>query len=341
MALRVGVIGLGVGEQHVIGWDKDPRADVTALCDIDAAKLEEVSARHPGKRQTAVPADILDDPEIDAVSIASYDDAHHEQVVRALANGKHVFCEKPLCLSETELNEIAEALSRAPDLCLSSNLILRMSPRFRDLRSRISDGRLGQVFHVEGDYNYGRLHKLTDGWRGRIPDYSVTKGGGVHMVDLLQWLSRQRVTEVSAYATNLTSGGAESPQVHTAVALLHFDNGLVGKVASNFACVHPHFHRLMIYGTNATFENRMGDAILYSSRDPLEEPQYLDTEYPGVTKGGLISSFIDEISGSGRPEVSAFDSLHCMAVCIAIDESIRTGKCTRVAMPEMPRNKQD
>jgi len=57
---------------------------------------------------------------------------------------------------------------------------------------------MGELFYLEGDYNYGRLHKFTTGWRGEIPFYSVTYGGAIHLIDLLIWLSEGKVSEVIA-----------------------------------------------------------------------------------------------------------------------------------------------
>ena len=116
MTLRAGIIGLGVGEGHIGGYERDPRCRVVALCDIDEQRLAAVGARHPGRRLATDPRSILDDPEIDVVSIASYDDVHHAQVLAALAAGKHVFVEKPLCVHDQEFAEICDALRRAPEL---------------------------------------------------------------------------------------------------------------------------------------------------------------------------------------------------------------------------------
>ena len=97
------------------------------------------------------------------------------------------FCEKPLCLSYDELLSIRRALARNANLRISTNTVLRMSQRFRDIHERVAKGELGTLYYVEADYNYGRLEKITHGWRGEMPDYSVMLGGGIHMVDLLLW----------------------------------------------------------------------------------------------------------------------------------------------------------
>ena len=111
---------------------------------------------------------VVDDPSIDIVSIASFDDAHAAQVMRALDRGKHVFVEKPLCLTVEEFRAMEGRLTDNPKLRLSSNLILRASPRFIDLRQRIGEGGFGRLFNIEADYLYGRLEKLTAGWRSHI-----------------------------------------------------------------------------------------------------------------------------------------------------------------------------
>ncbi|MGB8182594.1 MAG: Gfo/Idh/MocA family oxidoreductase, partial [Stellaceae bacterium] len=147
--LRAAVIGLGVGEQHIAGYEADPRCQVVALCDTDAAKLAEVGARHRGKRLTGDPTALLAEPGIDVVSIASYDDAHHAQVVAALETGKHVFVEKPICLTAEELADIRGRLAVRPYQRLSSNLILRRAPRFAWLRDQVRAGALGAPYYLE------------------------------------------------------------------------------------------------------------------------------------------------------------------------------------------------
>ena len=130
MTLRVGIIGLGVGERHIDGFSKDPRCEVVSICDFNPRKLKDVSSRHPNISTYKDANLVLDDPEIDVVSIASYDNHHYNQIVRAAMNGKHIFVEKPLCLLGEEFQDVAGVMAKHSDLQLSSNLILRRSPRF-------------------------------------------------------------------------------------------------------------------------------------------------------------------------------------------------------------------
>jgi predicted dehydrogenase len=331
VTLRVGVLGLGVGEQHVEAFRAHPDCRVASVADPDAAKLAMAAQKWPDIARHGDPEAVIDDPGIDLVCVASPDDAHYAQIVRALRAGKHVFAEKPLCLFEEHSQAIWRLLQGAPELRLSSNTVLRRSPRFRDLRARIERGDLGDVYMVDADYNYGRLWKLTEGWRGGIKDYSVMLGGGVHVVDLAMWLTARRIVEVHAFGSDIASRGSRFAGSDVVVAAVKFEDGAVGKIAANFGCVEPHFHRLSVYGTQATFENARGAARLYRSRDPQQPPEELSTPYPAVAKGALVPSFIDAILRGGRPDVDEDEVFETMAVCHAIDRSLAEGAPVRVS----------
>jgi len=330
----VGVIGLGVGEQHALAFAAHPDCRLVAVCDRDSVRLSDVAARIPACRHYGRAEDLIDDPEVAVVSVASNDNDHYRQVIRALRNGKHVFSEKPLCLSADELQNIREAWHDAKGARLSTNTILRRSPRFQWLKNAIAGGKFGTVYCVEADYVYGRLHKLSDGWRGRIPGYSVMLGGGIHMIDLLLWVTGQRPREVVAYASGLASRDTSFQGNDLALALLQFESGLVAKVGANFASVHPHFHRFLVYGTEATFENVPGNptapARLWTSRDSMQPPQALEVAYPGVGKGDLIPAFVDAVCGGGSPEIHEEEVFTTVSVCLAIDQAIRERRAVTV-----------
>ena len=324
--LYAGIIGLGVGEQHITGYGANSRFEVLALCDSDIEKLEEVGSRHKQYRLTNNPDEILLDPRINVVSIATYDDVHARQIIQALENGKHVFVEKPLCLFLDEAVDIANTLRKNTDLKLSSNLILRCSTRFKELKAKILAGELGEVYAIEADYNYGRIDKLTNGWRGKLDFYSVFLGGGVHMVDLIRWLTGAQVEKVYATGNQVATATSRFRHPDYVSALLTLDNGIRAKVSANYGCVHPHFHGLTVYGTKATFINALPDARLITSRDPERLTEVISTPYPGCVKSDLIGDFLGEIIGEGLMEVTAEEVFRTMAVCFAAEESLKTGQ---------------
>jgi predicted dehydrogenase len=325
MTLRAGVIGLGVGEAHIAGYAAHPGTEVVAVSDIDPARLEEVGARHPGLRLEPDPDALLDDPGIDVVSVASYDDAHFAQVSRALRNGKHVFVEKPLCLAPDEARALHELRAAHPRLRMSSNLPLRLSPRFLALRDALAAGRLGRIFYAEADYEYGRLWKLTEGWRGRLPYYSVVLGGAVHVVDLLLWLTGERVVRVTAHGNRIATEGTQFRFDDFVIAVLECASGTILKVTANFACVQPHFHALKLFGTEGTFVNGREAGTLWLGRDDDPRAETIDAPYPGVLKGDLIASFVEAILTGGDAVVTEDDVFATMDVLFAIEQAAGSG----------------
>ncbi|RPH73260.1 gfo/Idh/MocA family oxidoreductase, partial [bacterium] len=228
--INAGIIGLGVGERHVAALHAHPACRVVALCDWNKEKLRSVGLSYPNVRLTESADNLLSADDIDIVSIASWDDYHATQIVQAIRSGKHVFAEKPLCMNIAELQAIREELCAHPNVKLGCNLILRRCPRFVELRRRIRAGEMGRIFSLEADYDYGRMHKIVDGWRGRIDNYSVFLGGGVHMVDLILWLVGKRVTEVVAWGNRIATEGTSFRYEDYVVAMLRFEDGTLGKV---------------------------------------------------------------------------------------------------------------
>ena len=333
--LSAAVIGLGVGERHVVGYERHPRCEVKALCDINPEVLNKLAQRHEGKSLTTEPEVILEDPRIDIVSIASYDDSHEKLVVEALRKGKHVFVEKPLCLTRNELENIVHTLNQRPELNLSSNLILRRAPRFIELRERISSGRFGKTYHFEGSYDYGRLHKLVNGWRGKIPNYSVTHGGGIHLIDLILWLSGKKIAMVHGVGNRAPTEGSIFDGPSLTSSILKFEDGTTAQITSNYASMTPHHHKLSVYGTLCTFEQSHLGAAYFSSRNREEEPELVDSAYPGTEKGDLLCNFVDSILGIEPAAITAREVIEAMSVSLAIDESSDTVEPLGVKYPEL------
>ena len=322
--LKAGIIGLGVGERHIASYQSDARCQVVALCDMNPKRLQEVGANNPDCRLTQNAEEILTDPEIDVVSIASYDTYHCEQVVTAVKAGKHVFVEKPLCLHDEEFECIDAALLQHPDVQLSSNLILRRAPQFQLVKERIESGEFGRLFYLEGDYNYGRIQKITEGWRGQIPFYSVSHGGAIHLIDLILWLSGGQVEKVLAVGNQIATETTQFQYPDLVTALLKFEDGMTAKVSANFGCVCPHHHALAVYGTQASFIHNFQGGAFYQSRDPKDPAEKVHLAYESSQKGGVQQAFVGQILDGTPAEVSKGDVMNAMAVSLAVERSLRS-----------------
>ncbi len=324
--LNAGVIGLGVGERHIAGYERHPLCRVTRLADFSDEKRADVATRHPDRHIDSDAFDVLNDPEIDVVSIATYDQHHFEQIMQALNQDKHIFVEKPLVLKEAHAEQVRAQLRQKPHLRMSSNLILRRCPRFLWLKREIEAGRMGQIFHINADYQYGRIEKLLSGWRGQLPGYSLVMGGAVHMVDLVLWLTGARPVDVQAMGNSIATGDEGIANHDLVQAQIRFDSGLIASVGCNGGCVHPHFHKLEVYGTEASFVNGLESAFVYRSRDPGIPPEQITEAYPGVDKGDLLEDFVEAVLRDHEPEVGADAVFSALSVCFAIERAARTGR---------------
>lgn len=325
--LGVGVVGLGVGERHARAFAAHPACELRSLFDLDLSRSSTLASSLPPAATAASYEAMLSDPSIQVVAIASFDDAHYGQVVAALDAGKHVFVEKPLSRTLDELVDVKRRWSAAGGrLHLRSNLVLRAAPAYRWLRDQVAAGTFGEVYSFDGDYLYGRIHKITDGWRAAVDNYSVIEGGGVHLIDLMLWLTRQRPRAVTAAGSSVATRGSAFRYNDFVAATFDFDSGLIARITANFGCVQPHQHVVRVFGTGATFAYDDAGARWWQSRDPRlgAEPVGLPALPPD--KGALVPEFVSAIVNDldDRDETQAvFDGI---AVCLAADRAVVSGR---------------
>lgn len=331
--LRVGVVGLGVGARHLDAYARDPRCEVVAVCDRDSERLAAAAAAVPGVRELREAHELLALPGLDAVSIASYDPDHAAQALAALHAGLHVMVEKPLCRTGAELEALAAAVEERPGLVLASNLVLRAAPLVRWLVASRAAGDLGTVYALDGDYLYGRLAKITDGWRGSVDGYSVMLGGGVHLVDVLMRVSGERPEWVEAAGSDLATRESPFAGDDLRCAQLGFPSGAIGRVTANFACVHGHQHVIRVFGTRATVISDDRGVRIQRERDPAPPARPLEVAALPLDKGALIPAFVSAALGETPADPGSAAELDLIAVCLAADRSRAEGRRVAVDYP--------
>jgi predicted dehydrogenase len=322
--LGVAVVGLGVGQSHARAYAHLDQCRLRWFYDLDLNRARTAASQFGGVDVAPAWDAILSDRTVDIVSIASYDDAHFEQVVQALGAGKHVFVEKPLCRTLEELKAVREAAC-ARHSHLASNLVLRAAPVYTWLREAIRDGRFGDVYAVDGDYLYGRLSKITQGWRTGVSDYSVMSGGGIHMIDLMMWLFRQRPARVTALGNRVCTSGTAFRYDDYQAATFQFGSPLIGRITANFGCVHPHQHVLRIFGTRATFLLDDQGPRVSHSRDSSSLDR-LDLATLPASKGALIPAFVERVLRRCDTAAEMQHEYDVISACVAAERAARLGE---------------
>jgi predicted dehydrogenase len=146
--------------------------------------------------------ELLADPEVGAVHIASPNPAHYEQAKRALEAGKHVLCEKPLAVTSKETAELAALAAKHPKLAAGVNYNVRFYPIAHEMRARIARGDIGKLLSVTGSYTQDWLLLPTDyNWRVE-PDGATNLRAvadiGTHWMDLAQFITGLKIEKVNA-----------------------------------------------------------------------------------------------------------------------------------------------
>ena len=326
--IKVGVIGLGVGEQHIIAYQKIPGVEVKSICDIDPKKLTAVANRRNISFRFSDYKKITQDSDIEVVSVCSFDNFHAEQVISAFDNGKHVFVEKPIALHRHESESIYNTYINSGKK-ISSNLILRTEPRFKAVKEMVSRGEFGDIVSIEGDYIHDILWKIQTGWRGKMDFYCVVYGGGIHLIDLMRWIIGKEISEVSSMGNKILTKGSGYRYYDVIYSLLRYENGTIGKTMSNFGPKRTKFHSLNIYGTKKTFINDRPEGKIFTG-DRIQDEINFKVPYPSHKKGDLIPDFIESIRQDKEAPISDKDIFRVMDICFAIWKSTLSGKIEKV-----------
>lgn len=184
--VRYGIIGAGAVSDyhHVPGIRLDSRSVLTAACDPNAALLEKRRSDWGINRLYTNYQDIANDPEVDAIIIATPNDTHHPIAMACLKAGKHLMCEKPLGLNFTESAEMYR-LARDNKLKHMTAFTYRFAPAMRYLRHLVKSGVLGEPRHFRSQ-RFLDLPETSWGWR----QYKARAGAGdlfdmtIHRIDL-------------------------------------------------------------------------------------------------------------------------------------------------------------
>ena len=146
--IKVGVVGLGYpGPNLVRNLYELPDAEVTVVCDQRLEAFERIANRYPSIRSATTFEQLIDDPELDAVAIATPVSSHYELAKQALEAGKHVFVEKPLASSSEEAVELAQ-LAETRQLVLMPGHTFLYSPPVNKVAELIASGELGQIYSI-------------------------------------------------------------------------------------------------------------------------------------------------------------------------------------------------
>ena len=313
--VRWGIIGVGdvTERKSGPGFQQAERSELVAVMRRNGALAADYARRHGVPRSYSSADELINDPEVDAVYVATPPDSHRDYVLRVAAAGKPVYVEKPMARSAAECEDMVSACARA-GVGLFVAYYRRAMPRFTTVKHLLDNGRIGELRSVVvRNEQPGALDDKADpGWR---VDPAISGGGyfvdlGSHTLDLLDWLLGP-VTHVSGAAAN--RGGRYGAE-DLVTAAFGFESGVEG-VGSWSYDSYQHMDEVEIRGTEGSlaFSCFADDPLRLTTAAGVEE---IDAPYPEVVQLPLIQAVVDGLTGRG---VSPSDGRSALRTARVID----------------------
>lgn len=358
--LRVGIIGTGwIAESHVESYKKMPDVEIVAGADLIPGKAEKFFKRYGVENVHLYKnhKEMLDNEELDAVSVCTYNTAHTECTVYALKKGVNVLLEKPMCVTTEEAVEIMRAEKESGKL-LSIGFQPRMDDNMKMIKKIVDSGELGRIYYIQtgggrrrGIPNSTFIEKKTAGI-GALGDI------GCYSLDLvLNAIGYPKPLTVSGYTSNFFG---TSPIYNNPVDAKRFD-------VDDFAAAFIRLEGGIILDFRiawAMHVNTPGDTIIMGTKGALRIPStgcwngtvggpmilYHDvagartqTTIPlfpqGDSFGGLfykkIRSFLDAIKEGKPAPVPSSQILYNQAIIDGIEKSAELGREIEIKIPEI------
>ena len=330
MAARIGIVGLGYwGPNLARNFSALENCELAWCCDADESNGGRWQRLHPEARFTTEFDDLLADPDLDAVALATPVPSHAPLAERVLEAGKHCFVEKPLAQDAASAERVAR-LADERGLVLMVGHLLCYHPAVRQLADLISQGELGDIYYLYSQrVNLGKLRA----------DENALWSLGAHDVSVLLDLADGNPSEVSARGEAYVRPGVED----VIFAYIRFDTGLAAHL--HLSWLDPHkLRRLTVVGSQrmATLDDMALDRKLTIWDKGFDASADVYGEY--VTRSGAIWSpavpsdeplrlecehFVDCIGTGARPRTGGVAGVGVVRVLEALQASLDAGGAPR------------
>lgn len=325
--VRWGVVGLGwVATDFVApGILNSPGSELVACLGSTPEKTRAFAAKFNVERAHPDLDSLVRDPQVDAVYIALPNALHHAAVLAAARAGKHILCEKPFAIRTEHAREMAQA-------CREAGVVLRIAHQIRldaavvRAREIVRSGRLGRLAEISLERASGLGSRVS--WRNDFEQSGVMYDVGVHLLDLIQYVSGRRFVEVAAF-THPDRRRKLPDDTMTVLGRLEGDCHALAKATREVGSAE---NNLIIEGEQATLITsplRFAKEHMVTVRDA----QGSTTErFPVISAYDLqVQAFETDVRGGRSLLPDGEDSLYTVAVTNAVVQSINERRIVAVA----------
>lgn len=316
--VRWGLVGLGWVAADFIApaMVKNPSSQLMACLGSSLAKGQDFAARFGVQRVHDNIEALMQDPDVDAVYIALPNAMHHDAVLAAAHGQKHVLCEKPFAMSLAHAREMTAA-------CREAGVMLRIAHQIRldtavgRAREIVRSGRLGRLAAISLERASGLGARTL--WRQDVRQSGVIFDVGVHLLDLLQWISGQQFREVSAFTHPDRRQGQPDDTV-TVLGRLDGDCHAVARATREIAQAE---NNLIVEGAEATL---MTSALRFATEHVVrvrDQAGTTEERFPASPAYALeVLAFEGELRGTRSVLPDGEESTQMVAVTQAVLQAI-------------------
>lgn len=342
--IRIGIVGLGIGQHHANGYLTHPSAQIVALCDTNPDRLNTVGDNLKVTNRYTDYNEMLTKEKLDVVSVCTPNSLHKEVTVAALKAHCHVLCEKPMAMSADEAREMLAAAKKAKKR-LMIDFSFRFSEQSQALKAQVETGILGDIYFARTIWLRRRGIPGFGGW---FTSKELAGGGplidlGVHRLDLALWLMgypKPKWVLASTYnhiATELAKRSGKDYTVEDmAVGMIRFENGASLEVEASWAAniKENELMETRLLGTEGGLIQRNRnqgyefEAEMYVEKAGCQFDMALHPPVPGAH--GAMYCFIDAIVNNTPHPATGEEGLVVMEILDALYESARTGDPVRI-----------
>lgn len=326
--VRFGIVGTGrIGKLHVenISYYLD-NAEVVALADIYIDSAKEWAGKFGITALYCDYNELIADPNVNAVIVASSTDTHAEIAIAAAKAGKAVFCEKPVDMEVERVKEVVKVVEET-GVPFQVGFNRRFDRNFKHVRDLVADGSIGEP------------HIVRISSRDPAPpavEYIKRSGGlfkdmMIHDFDMARYLSGSEPVEITAHGNCLVDKAiGEAGDIDTAVVTIKMENGSMVVIDNSRQAVYGYDQRVEVFGSKgmANAQNERNSTVQVHTPDGTQLdkiPYFFLDRYTGAFID-QFKAFVDAVLEGKEIPVGAFDGLQSLVMAEAAKKSLETNQ---------------
>lgn len=325
--VRCAVIGLGrLGYWHAENLSLNiPDAELVYVVAPRSHIAERVARDVGAEKWSTNPMDAIEDPSIDAIIIATPANTHTDLIKRVIANGKHIFIEKPITQNISEAKDIVQLIQETKLFC-QVGFMRRYDPAYAQAKKRIEAGDIGRPIYFKG---------VSRDPESPTPEYIKNSGGmfvdlSIHDYDIARFLMNSEVKSVMAHGCILKNLFMEEfNDVDQSITYLTFESGAAGDIEGSRNAYYGYDIRGEVIGTEGTIQ--IGSLINYDIKILNKKGGTHDIvpDFSTRFRGSFIlemTDFINSIKNNIKPKVNEVDGMIALEIALKAKESFDTNQ---------------